>query len=141
MCFNLFSQVAEFIAAFMAVGIKGFHEVVYDNTKMSLANTFLISQGFPAINIKQLPSSLSNLASKVFAIFSWNVNVKKFEKLTVELIKAFDKDFMKWELFNPLPEDQQVPHLQRFLHENVADSFNHLWQAQQLVSRHDDGPR
>ena len=101
-------QVADFFSAFIASGIKAFVEVTDDDTKIGMANAFLMTQKLPTIDKRNLPSSLSKLVQKFLYIFNLNVNVKKYEKLIVEIVKAFDKDFMKWSKFNAMTEDQQV---------------------------------
>ena len=138
---NQFFQIAEFFAAFIAGGIKSFHEVIYDSTKITMANTFLMTQELPTIDVNKLPSSISTLASKILSLFSVKFNVKKYEKIVVETVRAFDRDFMKWSEFNPLSEEEQRPIMVKFLHLNVADSFNHLWQANQHYSKHPEGMR
>ena len=100
--------MAEFFSAFIAAGINGFVEVANDDTKIGLANAFLMTQKLPTIDKKNLPSSLSKLVAKFLSIVDVKFNVKKYEKLIVELVKAFDKDFMKWSKFNAMPEEEQV---------------------------------
>ena len=100
--------MAEFFSAFIAAGIRGFVEVANDDTKIGIANAFLMTQKLPTIDKKNLPTSLSKIVSKFLTLFSVRFNVKKYEKLIVELVKAFDKDFMKWSKFNAMPEEEQV---------------------------------
>ena len=100
--------MAEFFSAFIAAGINGFVDVANDATKIGMANAFLTTQHLPTIDRKNLPSSLSKLVSKFLSLFSVKFNVKKYEKLIVEIVKAFDKDFMKWSKFIPMPEEEQV---------------------------------
>jgi hypothetical protein len=65
-------------------------------------------EGLPTVDNRNLAPSLSKLAQRICSILDVNVNVKRYEKIAVELVKAFDKDFMKWSKFNALTEEEQV---------------------------------
>ena len=78
---NLFLQIwSEFVDNPFSIKLKlptGFR----DDMKMAFANTFLISQGYPAINQRKLVSSTIKLIEKLTETFtSYEVDFRQYEK-------------------------------------------------------------
>ena len=84
--------------------------------KMAFANTFLISQGYPAINQRKLVSSTIKLIEKLTETFtSYEVDFRQYEKTINAQVQEFESDYMTWAKYNSLTDIEQVPDQTKFV--------------------------
>lgn len=88
--------VSDFVAAFLQAAIQAVHETVNDNMRMTMVNTFLLTQDLPALNARKLTQSFLKILSKISTYFtSWKVDVKKLEKLVNDFVFEFEKNYIQ----------------------------------------------
>lgn len=87
--------VSEFVAAFLQAAIQAVHETVNDNMRVTMLNTFLLTQDLPAINVRKLTQSSLKILSKLTNYVStWKVDAKKLEKLVNDFVFEFEKNYL-----------------------------------------------
>ena len=138
------SDVAEQFVDVVASGITATHAylrgLLKDDMKMALANTFLISQGLPAIKPKKLTESLFALVDKCITKFStWKVDMTTYKDDFLGHLASLEKDYIKYDAFNKLTEAEQNTFVSRFLRENLVEPLQYLWLAHKHITSHPDG--
>jgi len=123
------------------VGTHGlFKGLMKDEMKMAIGNTFLISQGLPAIKPRKLTESLFDLAAKCIKVFTvWKLDLEPFKVETLRQISLVEKEYMSATAYGKLNEEEQKTLVARFLRENMVESFQHLWTINKHVTSHPEG--
>merc|ERR1712018_833020 len=126
------SDMAEHVTGYLASGmVHSYNEVrnlMKDEMKMMMANTFLISQGLPAIKPKKLTESLFNLVDKSLKIFTtYKLDLEEYKTETLKQIALIEKE--------------QITLVSRFVTENVLEPVQLIWKAHRHISTHSDGPK
>jgi len=93
--YGMQEYVSEFVAAFLQAAIQAVHETVNDNMRVTMLNTFLLTQDLPAINVRKLTQSSLKILSKLTNYVStWKVDAKKLEKLVNDFVFEFEKNYL-----------------------------------------------
>ena len=87
--------------------------------KMALANTFLISQGLPAIKPKKITESMFNLVDKSFKAFTtFKIDLQEYKDETLKQFATIEKQYVTAKEYAKLTEKEQITLVTRFLTEN-----------------------
>lgn len=104
---------------------------------MALANTFLITQGLPAIKPKKITESLIKLADHSIKTFTtWKFDLGQYKDEINANLEILEKEYVSAQDFNKLTNDEQTTLVSRFFRENMVEPMNHLWTAYTHVQGH-----
>ena len=140
------SDMAEHVTGYLASGmVHSYNEVrnlMKDDMKMMMANTFLISQGLPPIKPKKLTESLFNLVDKSLKIFTtYKLDLEEYKTETLKQISLIEKQYVSANDYAKLTEKEQITLVSRFVTENVLEPVQLIWKAHRHISTHADGPK
>lgn len=115
-------------------------ELLNDDMKMALTNTFLVSQGLPALRPKKLTESMFALADKCIRSFTtWKLDLDQYKADTLQTIDALEKEYITAGEFGRLTPEEQETLIARFLRENMIEPLKLLWIAYKHITTHPDG--
>lgn len=124
----------------MVSGFKIIQDLLKDEMKMAFANTFLISQGLPAIKPRKLIPSLFDLTDKCIKTFTtWKFDLEEYKDDTLAYLAYIEKEYVTAASFNKLNEEEQITLVARFFRDNLVEPFQHLFSARKLVVKHPEG--
>ena len=107
---------------------------------MALANTFLISQGLPAIKPKKITESMFNLVDKSFKAFTtFKIDLQEYKDETLKQFATIEKQYVTAKEYAKLTEKEQITLVTRFLTENLMEPLQFIWRAHKHITTHQDG--
>merc|ERR1719225_1946588 len=85
------------------------NQLLKDDMKMALANTFLISQGLPSIKPKKITESVFNLVDKSIKSFTtFKIDLQEARDETLKQFATIEKEYVTSKEFAKLTEKEQV---------------------------------
>ena len=118
------------------------NQLLKDDMKMALANTFLISQGLPSIKPKKITESVFNLVDKSIKSFtSFKIDLQEARDETLKQFATIEKEYVTSKEFAKLTEKEQVTLVSRFLSENLLEPLQFIWRAHTHINGHQDGKK
>jgi len=125
------------------VGTHGFFKgLLADEMKMAIGNTFLISQGLPAIKPRKLTESLFNLADKCIKVFTvYKIELEPYKTEALKQIAMLEKEYISAVDYGKLTEQEQKVLIARFLRENMVEPFQHLWRINMFINDYEEGEK
>merc|ERR1712223_1618726 len=125
------------------VGTHGFFKgLLADEMKMAIGNTFLISQGLPAIKPRKLTESLFDLADKCIKVFTvYKIELEPYKTETLKQMSMLEKEYISALDYGKLNEKEQQVLIARFLRENMVEPFTHLWNINIFINEHEQGEK
>jgi len=119
-----------------------FKNLMKDEMKMAIANTFLISQGLPAVKPRKLTESLFDLADKCIKVFTaMKLDLEPYKVETLKQMALIEKEYMSAATYGKLNEDEQKTLIARFLRENMVEPFQYLWSINKHIVNHPEGAK
>merc|ERR1712109_388483 len=110
--------------------------------KMENGNTFLISQGLPAIKPRKLTESLFNLADKCIKVFTvYKIELEPYKTEALKQIAMLEKEYISAVDYGKLTEQEQKVLIARFLRENMVEPFQHLWRINMFINDYEEGEK
>jgi len=125
------------------VGTHGFFKgLLADEMKMAIGNTFLISQGLPAVKPRKLTESLFNLADKCIKVFTvYKIELEPYKTEALKQIAMLEKEYISAVDYGKLTEQEQKVLIARFLRENMVEPFQHLWRINMFINDVEEGEK
>jgi len=125
------------------VGTHGFFKgLLADEMKMAIGNTFLISQGLPAVKPRKLTESLFNLADKCIKVFTvYKIELEPYKTEALKQIAMLEKEYISAVDYGKLTEQEQKVLIARFLRENMVEPFQHLWRINMFINDYEEGEK
>jgi len=125
------------------VGTHGFFKgLLADEMKMAIGNTFLISQGLPAIKPRKLTESLFNLADRCIKVFTvYKIELEPYKTEALKQIAMLEKEYISAVDYGKLTEQEQKVLIARFLRENMVEPFQHLWRINMFINDYEEGEK
>jgi len=125
------------------VSTHGFFKgLLKDEMKMAIGNTFLISQGLPAIKPRKLTESLFALADKCIKIFTvYKIELEPYKTEVLKQMALLEKEYISAVDYGKLTEDEQKVLIARFLRENMVEPFQHLWHINMFINDVPEGEK
>jgi len=118
------------------------NQLLKDDMKMALANTFLISQGLPSIKPKKITESVFNLVDKSIKSFTtFKIDLQEARDETLKQFATIEKEYVTSKEFAKLTEKEQVTLVSRFLSENLLEPLQFIWRAHTHINGHQDGKK
>jgi len=119
-----------------------FKSLLKDEMKMAIGNTFLISQGLPAIKPRKLTESLFSLADKCIKVFTvYKLELEPYKTEALKQITMLEKEYISALDYGKLNEDEQKVLIARFLRENMVEPFQHLWHINMFINDVEEGEK
>jgi len=119
-----------------------FKSLLKDEMKMAIGNTFLISQGLPAIKPRKLTESLFDLADKCIKVFTvYKIELEPYKTETLKQMSMLEKEYISALDYGKLNEKEQQVLIARFLRENMVEPFTHLWNINIFINEHEQGEK
>jgi len=99
---------------------SGYQYLVQDEQKMMFFNMFLMTQGLPAIQARNIIDSVMALVDQSLKIFTtYKVDLKPARDSVKEFVQMIEKEYVPAAKFKKLNSDEQAELIARFLDENV----------------------
>merc|ERR1712242_222431 len=106
-----------------------------DDMKMMMANAFLLTQNLPPISPRRMLPSIVDLVTKCVKTFTtFDVDMTTYEKISKEFSNQFASEYVNYNEFTRLKQNERIRVIVRFLEENVVVSMMELWAAHQQAS-------
>jgi len=108
--------------------------VVKDQMKMMVANAFLISQGLPTIQPRNLADSLIDLLDRSIHLFTtYKLEFSEYKKTVKAFIKQVESEYVTVEMFDKLEDSEQAELVSQFFDDNVVSLGQDIFQSHNLV--------
>lgn len=133
-------QVVASVAGGGVMMVNYVKDLLKDEMKMAIGNTFLISQGLPAIKPRKLTESLFDLANKCIKVFTtWKIDLSPYKDETLKQFALIEKEYITASEFGRLTDSEQKTLIARFLTENMVEPVQNLWKIRSHIFGHPNG--
>lgn len=121
-------KLVQQLAGMVVTNVAWVQDLAKDEMKIAIANTFLISQGLPAIKTRKLTESMFDLANKCIKLFTtWKFDLEPYKQETLKQIELVQKEYISSSEYGKLTQTEQKTLVARFMTENMVEPFKALW--------------